>query len=79
MSIDFRKTQNLNHQPAFIRGEPIEAIAEYKNSTLNTKTQQIMYFLKKLLSFNVHNNMLKMFYCAFIENEMCLLYHLLVW
>ena len=35
---------------------------------LSTKAQQRMYFLKKLLSFNVNRNMAHMFYCAFIES-----------
>ena len=35
---------------------------------LNKKTQQRMYFLRKMLSFSVNKIMLKMFYCAFIES-----------
>ncbi len=69
MSIDFRKIQTC--QPTLIKGEPIESVTDYKylgivldhklkwdtwTDLVNTKTQQRMYFLAKLLSFNVHNS-----------------------
>ena len=81
MAIDFRTIQSPN--PTFINGEPIQSVTEYKylgvvldhklrwdawTDKINSKSQQRMFFLRKLLSFNVGSKMLQMFYYAFIES-----------
>lgn len=80
MSIDFRRSQPSS--ATVIKGETIQAVTNYKylgivldnklkwdswTDLLHTKSQQRMYFLKKLLVFNVNNRMLQMFYTAFIS------------
>lgn len=81
MEIDFRIAQSPN--PTLLNGEPIQSVTEYKylgvvldhklrwdvwSEKVNAKSQQRMFFLRKLLSFNVGNRMVKMFYHAFIES-----------
>lgn len=81
MSIDFRKSQQTID--TYINGEIIQVVTNYKylgivldnklkwdswTDLLHTKTQQRMYFLKKLFVLNVNNKMLQMFYTAFIES-----------
>ena len=81
MLIDFRKSQQSTD--TFISGEAIQVVTNYKylgiildnklkwdswTDLLHSKAQQRMYFLNKLLVFNVNNKMLQMFYTAFIES-----------
>ncbi len=90
MSVDFRR--QLSYQPTFINGEPIQSVTGYKYlgvvlnhrlkwdfwiDCLCTKAQEIMYFLRKLLSFNVDSKMLHILLCFFWK---CpdILYYLLV-
>ena len=65
------------------KGQPIQSVAEYKylgvvldnklkwdksTELINKKSQQRLYFLKKLVLFDVNLSMLKMFYSAFVES-----------
>lgn len=83
MVIDFREKQLTEIHPTLINGEQIELVTNYKylgvmldsklkwdawSDCVSKKLQQRMYFLKKLLIFNVNNRILLMFYEAFIES-----------
>ena len=82
MCVDFRKEEAPN-TVTLINGKPIQQVCEFKylgivldsklkwdkwTDQICTKSQQRMFHLKKLLSFNVERRMLQMFYCSFIES-----------
>ncbi len=85
MVIDFKAKEQSEIHPTLINGEQIQIVTNYKylgimldnklrwdawTDCLSKKLQQRMYFLKKLLSFNVESRILLMFYGAFIESIM---------
>ncbi|KAK0135828.1 putative RNA-directed DNA polymerase from transposon X-element [Merluccius polli] len=83
MSIDFRKDKSITCSPTTISGQPIQSVTEYKylgvvldnklkweqhTEVIQKKGQQRLYFLKKLVSFDVDQRITKMFYSAFVES-----------
>ena len=82
MIIDFRKKVVSPPPPLIIKGEVVEQVPSFKllgttrNNTLTwsthiqeilKKARQRLYFLRKLRSFGVKNEILQMFYCAIIQ------------
>lgn len=89
IAIDYRKHKSFS--ATFINGEQIQSVTSYKYlgiimdcdlkwdvwaDCISTKAQQRLYFLKKLVSFNVNNKMLLI---GFYREYFNLLQHLLVW
>ena len=84
MVVDFRKS-TPNTEPVIINGERVEQVKTYKylgvqldeklDWTANTdalcrKAQCRMYFLRRLASFNVCKDMLRMFYRSVVESAL---------
>ena len=82
MIIDFRKKVVSPPPPLIIKGEVVEQVPSFKllgtflNNTLTwsthifeilKKARQRLYFLRKLKSFGVKNEILQIFYCAIIQ------------
>ena len=75
MSINFRELQLSDNttNTTFQKHKHLGLLLDHKlkwnlwTDLINTKTQQTMHFLKKLLLFNVCSKMLQMFYSASIE------------
>ena len=82
MIIDFRKKVISPPPPLIIKGETVEQVSSFKllGTTLNNtitwgthiqeilkKSRQRLYFLRKLRSFGVKNEILQTFYCAILE------------
>ena len=81
MAIDFRRDKAF--RSTVIQGQPIQSVHEYKylgvvldhklkwepyTELIQKKGQQRLYFLKKLISFDVDCKMAKMFYTAYVES-----------
>ena len=81
MAIDFRRDKAFHS--TIIQGQPIQSVHEYKylgvvldhklkwepyTELIQKKGQQRLYFLKKLISFDVDCKMAKMFNTAYVES-----------
>ncbi|XP_059827006.1 uncharacterized protein LOC132394660 [Hypanus sabinus] len=84
MAVDFRRPRP-HMEPVIINGECVEQVKTYKylgvqldeklDWTANTdalcrKAQSRLYFLRRLASFNVCSEMLKMFYRSVVESAL---------
>ena len=83
MIIDFRIKKNAEIQPLNINHEVVEIVNRYKYlgfiiddklswhnhiQTVNTKLHQRLFFLRKLKSFSISQDILKLFYFALVQN-----------
>ena len=83
MIVDFRINKPLTLEPIVIKGENVETVSQYKylgvvfdeqlswkENTVNIlkKSHPRMFFLRKLKSFNVNENILQNFYTSIIQS-----------
>ena len=81
MIVDFRKS-NFNHEKIFIEGQEVEVVENYKYlgininnqldwhahaSTVISKINQRMHFVRKLIFFKIDKTLISLFYQSIIN------------